>query len=364
MSNLLLEINELRIHFRTPDGTAEVVNGVDFTIQQGEVVGLVGESGCGKSVTARSILGLLSDNAEIQGEISFKSQDLLGLSPAEFQKIRGREISMVMQDPMSSLNPVFTVGEQMKDILLYQGKRRVGIRNLVKNRISGSSRMKDDIIEAMDMVNISAPERVFDSYPIELSGGMRQRVLIAMAILSEPDLLILDEPGTALDATTENKIIQLLKTLIEDTGTSAIYITHDLGVTKEICDYVNVMYAGEIVETARVEDLFNSPQHPYTRGLLDCVPQLSKDLESGIPGELPDYTNPPTACRFYDRCEYSSEECDTAYPHPRYTSEDHSVACHLHTGEPVHERHQSHEIIDIGVPPWRTQSGDRGGNNE
>ena len=359
MSKPLLDIRNLHVNFKTYEQTAEVINGIDLEIEEGETVGLVGETGCGKSVTSRAILGLLSPNATIpEGEIYYKEEDLLELSSEERHTKRGADITMIMQDPMTSLNPVFTVGEQMMDVLKWQGKPRLGVIELGKDlfRSKQKQRHRERILKLLAEVQIPEPERVYDSYPSELSGGMRQRILVAFALLAEPDLLIADEPGTALDVTTEAKILDLLDSLTTERGTSVLYITHDLGVARNVTDRINVMYAGEIAETAPTKTLFKSPQHPYTRGLLKSVPQLSNPIGEGIKGGVPDYTNPPNGCRFADRCPYAEPDCSEAYPYSRHLNADHKVACHLHDGEPVHERHATlaTEYIDIGDLPWQT----------
>lgn len=362
MNDSILEVRNLHVHFDTHEGTAEVINGVDFTLGEGETAALVGETGCGKSVTVKSIMGLVPEATIPEGEIFYKGENVLDLSDAERHARRGQEMSMIMQDPMTSLNPVLTVGEQMVDVLKWQGQPQLGVTNWVRDKLTGGKETehRDRAIEMLADVEISAPERVFESYPVELSGGMRQRVLIAIALLSEPDLLIADEPGTALDVTTEAKVLDLLDELVEERDTSVLYITHDLGVAREVSDYINVMYAGEIVEQAPTADLFSDPQHPYTRGLLESIPSLSTGIGDGIAGHLPNYTNPPTGCRFADRCPHAEPECRKTYPYSRATGDDHNVACHLFEGQAAHDRHAdlAVEPIDIGVPPWKASEAD------
>jgi len=351
-----LKVNNLHLQFDTEEGVAKVLDGVDLTLEAGETTALVGETGCGKSVTARAILGLLPKSASIpEGEILFEGENLLELSEQELHTRRGSEIGIIMQDPMTALNPVFTIGEQMLDVMKYQGQTRVSIFQILRDKFLDQSDLKEKAKHMLEKVQISAPERVLESYPIELSGGMRQRVLIAIALLSEPDLLIADEPGTALDVTTEDKILGLLDELISDFDTSVLYITHDLGVARNVSNRINVMYAGEIVESAPTDKLFQRPQHPYTRGLLDSIPQLSKGIGAGIEGELPNYTDPPKGCRFKERCPFAKPECTNTFPYPRETSDDHRVACHLYEGAPAYQRHEQlarEADAYIGPPAW------------
>lgn len=363
MSEPLLDVRDLHVHFDTNEGTAKVINGIDMTIERRQTAALVGETGCGKSVTMKAIMGLLnSPSASIpEGEIYFKGENLLDLSEANRHARRGKEMSVIMQDPMTSFSPIYTIGEQMLDVLKWQGQRRIGFIEWIQDKFRSHDDLRNQAIEMLERVQISAPERVLTSYPFELSGGMRQRVLIAIALLSEPKLLIADEPGTALDVTTESKILGLLDDLVESTDASVLYITHDLGVAREISDYINVMYAGEIVEQAPADHLFDSPQHPYTRGLLDSIPKLAGGIGEGIPGRLPDFTDPPEACRFADRCPYASEECREVFPYRRHTTSNHTVACHLYEGEPAEERDASiaeQYDIDIGDAPWQDEEYD------
>jgi peptide/nickel transport system ATP-binding protein len=356
----LLEVENLHVQFDTYDGRAEVLNGIDLTIETGETAALVGETGCGKSVTAKTILGLLSDNAIIpEGEVRFKGRDLLELSEKERHALRGADMTLIMQDPMSALNPVFTVGDQMIDMLRYQGQRRLGVTQWIRDKFRSDEALRERAIEMLERVQLSAPERVFESYPVELSGGMRQRVLIAMALLSEPDFLIADEPGTALDVTTEERILELMNDLIRETDAAVMYITHDLGVAKKVSNHTNVMYAGEIVESAPSDRVFSEPLHPYSRGLIDSIPTLSGDMGSGMDGQIPDYTNPPTGCRFADRCPHAEDACSEVPPYQRETGPDHGVACHLYDGPGMQSRHNelvASEDVDIGDPPWWMES--------
>lgn len=363
MSDSLLEVQNLHGHFPTESGTAEVIDGIDLTVDEGSTVALVGESGCGKSVTMKMIMGLLSppDIQIPEGSISFKGQELLSLSDEERRALRGPEIGMIPQDPMTSLNPVFTVGEQMMDVLKWQDTDRLGIVEYVRDKFRDHDDLRERALQMLERVQISSPERVFSSYPHELSGGMRQRALIAITFLCEPDLLIADEPGTALDVTTESKILDLFNEVIDETDTSVLYVTHDLGVARELSDHTYVMYAGDIVESAPTKTLFEAPQHPYSRGLLESIPELAGGIGDGIDGQLPDYTEPPSACRFADRCPYATDECRDVYPYQRTVDADHGVACHLYEGELVHERdaEANYPSVDIGEPPWADQSAGR-----
>jgi len=354
MSEPLLEIENLHLDIRTADGLAEILQGIDLSVESGETVALVGETGCGKSITAKSVMGLLPETATIPtGSLQFRGEDLLALPEKERNAYRGKQMGMIMQDPMTALNPVFTVGDYMTDVMKWQGTYKLGLSDWLSSKFTSNDSLRERAIEMLEEVQIAAPERVFESYPVELSGGMRQRVLIATALLSEPELLIADEPGTALDLTTEAKILELLQDLIDEKDMSVIYITHDLSIAKYISDTIYVMYAGEIVERAPAEELFDNPQHPYTIGLLDSIPSLSKPIGEGIAGELPDTLDRPQNCQFADRCPYSEPECREIYPARRETAPDHEVGCHLYTPEDAAAF--DGELVDIGTPPAREQ---------
>ena len=316
----VLEVRDLYLNFKTMWGVAKVLNGVSFEIREGEIFGLVGETGCGKSVTALSILRLLPPNAEISGEILFKGENLLEKSEEEMRKLRGKEISIVFQDPMTSLNPLFKIGEQMLDvIMLHEGMDKDEALEHAKKLLSA--------------VGLPDPERILNSYPHELSGGMRQRVMIAMALSSNPSLLIADEPTTALDVTIQKQILELILKLRDEYNFSVLLITHDLGVVAEVCDRVGVMYAGNIVEVAPTEELFENPLHPYTKGLLSVVPdpRAKKPLKP-LRGSVPSLLNPPGGCRFHPRCDYVMEVCKRVKPELVELSPGHFVACHLYGG--------------------------------
>jgi peptide/nickel transport system ATP-binding protein/oligopeptide transport system ATP-binding protein len=300
MPEELLKIDSLKTVFHTEDGTARAVDGVSFAVGRGETVGLVGESGCGKSVTALSILRLITDPpGHIEsGSIIFEGRDLLGLSEKEMRKVRGNEISIVFQEPLSSLNPVFTCGEQIREAIALHQKL-------------GRKASKNKAIEMLRLVRIPDPEKRYSSYPHQMSGGMRQRVMIAMALSCQPKLLIADEPSTALDVSVQAQIIELLDELRAEMGMAVLLITHDLAVVAQMADRVVVMYAGSVVEESPVVGLFDSPAHPYTKGLIDSLPKLGQDLGRlpMIPGIVPDPFHVPEGCRFSDRCLERFERC-------------------------------------------------------
>ncbi len=302
----LLSVTELRTWFSTDEGVARAVDGVSFEVHRGEAVGIVGESGCGKTVTSLSILGLVPDPpGRIQpgSSIRLGGEELVGLREDRLRRIRGNRVAMIFQEPMSSLNPVFTVGSQIDEALR------------LHRRLSGREARRVGI-DLLREVGIPEPERRYDEYPHQLSGGMRQRVMIAMALSCEPELLIADEPTTALDVTIQAQILELLARLRADRGMALLLITHDLGVVAEVCDRVLVMYAGQVVESAGVEDLFLDPRHPYTRGLLDSLPQVSGARGSlrPIPGAVPSPAAWPDGCRFRERCLHAWERCSNEGP--------------------------------------------------
>lgn len=334
MNAPLLRVRDLRVNFSVYEGEARVLNGVDLYLDRGEAIALVGETGCGKSVTAKAILGLLPvpPARVVGGAIEFKGRDLLRLSTREMQSIRGRGISMVLQDPMTSLNPVFTVGQQLVDNVLWQGQQGVGLWKYFRKGFDRAARAgaRARAIEMLDRVRIPQPERTFDRYPVELSGGMRQRVLIALALIGGPELLIADEPGTALDVSIQDQILQLLNELIHTQGTSVIFITHNLGVARAMSRRIYVMYAGEVVETGETAAVFRDQLHPYTRGLLRSIPRLTGEMGEGIDGRIPDFTRPPAGCRFYDRCDSRRERCGVERPPMIEVGPGRLVACHLY----------------------------------
>ena len=339
MTAPLLRIENLRTWFHTGTGIAKSVDGVSFTVNAGETVGIVGESGCGKSVTALSILRLIQQPGRIEegSRIEFEGRDLVTLSDSEMRKIRGNRIAMIFQEPMSALNPVFTVGDQIAEVARIHG---TGTRRDAWNRA----------IEMLALTGIPAPDQRAKQYPHQLSGGMRQRVLIAMALVMNPALIIADEPTTALDVTIQAQILELLSDLQKKFGTSILMITHDLGVIAETASRVVVMYGGEVVEEAPVHRLFSSAHHPYTQGLMGAMPHLGQNKErlNVIPGTVPAPTAWPAGCRFHDRCPFAWER--TAHEHPPLydVGESHRSRCHL-AAEPG-RRANPH-------PPFVTQVG-------
>jgi peptide/nickel transport system ATP-binding protein len=320
----LLEVRDLKTHFRTDDGIVKAVDGVSFSVEKGKTLGIVGESGSGKSVTSLTIMGLNAKrNTTTTGEALFKGENLLTASPKRLREIRGNDIAMIFQDPMTSLNPVHSIGRQLVEaIQLHQD---------VSKKVA-----KSRAVEILKAVGIPRAERRITDYPHQFSGGMRQRVMIAMALVNDPDLLIADEPTTALDVTTQAQILNLIDKLQDDFGSAVIMITHDLGVIAEIADDVVVMYAAQVAEHAPVDNLFKRPAHPYTWGLLGSLPRLDADVERlvQIQGSPPSLLNPPSGCRFHPRCSYVMKVCNTEEPRlTKLPDEDvHTVACHLDQG--------------------------------
>ena len=317
----LLEVKDLKTYFQTDDGIVKAVDGVNFSVEKGQTLGIVGESGCGKSVTNLTIMGLNSKrNTITSGECLWKGRDLLRMSPGELRDLRGNDISMIFQDPMTSLNPVHSIGKQLVEA--------IQLHRDVSKRVARAR-----ALELMKAVGIPRAEQRIDDYPHQFSGGMRQRVMIAMALVNDPDLLIADEPTTALDVTTQAQILNLMKRLQEDFGSAIIIITHDLGVIAETADDVVVMYAATIVEQADVDALFSRPQHPYTWGLLGSLPRLDADVErlTQIPGQPPSLLRPPSGCRFHPRCPYVMDVCKSRVPELVPTQRDpaHRQACWL-----------------------------------
>ena len=320
MAEQLLDVENLRTYFSTEEGVVKAVDGVSFSVKAGERRGVVGESGCGKSVTAMSIMRLIEPPAGeiVTGTIEFDGRDLLKLSEAEMQEVRGGEIAMIFQDPMTALNPVYTIGDQLiETVLLHQ--------NVSK------SEARDIAISALNDVQIPYAKNRMDDYPHQFSGGMRQRVMIAMGLSCEPKLLIADEPTTALDVTTQAQIMSLMLDLADERNTAVLLITHDLGVVAGFCDTIQVMYAGTIVERGTADEIFNNPQHPYTWGLLGSMTRLDEtqqDRLNSVRGAPPSLINPPRGCRFGPRCDFATDICREALPILLQSQEGQKVACH------------------------------------
>ena len=319
MSQVLLSIRNLKTHFYTEEGIVEALDGVNLDIMRGETLGLVGETGCGKSVTALSVMRLIPSppGKIVAGEILFEDRDLLGLSAEEMRRIRGGQISMIFQDPMTSLNPVYPIGDQVGEaIKLHQHTSRV---------VTGKR-----VVDALKLVRIADAEERAANYPHQFSGGMRQRAMIAMMLSCRPALLIADEPTTALDVTIQAQVLLLMQELQRELNMSILLITHNLGVVAEMCDRVGVMYSGNMIELADVETLFETPQHPYTKGLLGSIPRPDRDIEELeiIPGSVPSLINPPSGCRFHPRCPYAREICHQEKPEELVVEKGHMVACH------------------------------------
>ena len=322
----LLEVAGLKTQFFTRDGIVKAVDGVSFTVDRGEILGIVGESGCGKSVTARSILRLVPDppGRIVDGHILFDGVDLAGLSASQMQDIRGDRISMIFQDPMVSLNPTMRVGRQVIEVL-------------VRHRGMTERAARERAIALLDAVRIPAAAERLDDYPHQFSGGMRQRAMIAMALACEPNLLIADEPTTALDVTVQAQILDLIRRIRREHDTAVILITHDLGVVAEICDRVSVMYAGQVVEEAGVEDLFDNPRHPYTQGLLQSIPSPEQRVEELKPirGQPPDLSRLPQGCAFAPRCDHRMARCRDESPPTRDFGGGHLSRCWLPAADAV-----------------------------
>ena len=295
----LLAIRDLYLSFKLYEGEAKVLNGVSLTVRSGERVGLVGESGCGKSLTARAVLGLLTQrNITQSGTIEFRGQNLFAVHKKHWRALRGRQMSMIFQDPTAALNPVFTVADQMVEVIMRGGKVRTRKEALEIAR------------QGLKRVSIDDPERVLRSYPFQLSGGMSQRVMITMALANNPELVMADEPGTSLDVTIQEQTLRLMATLTRESGAAVLLIAHNLGVIRQFCERVYVMYAGMIAEEGRVEDVFREPLHPYTKALFAAVPRLSGGgLPKPIEGVIPDYTEAPSGCRFNTRCPMATDAC-------------------------------------------------------
>ncbi|SKC49846.1 ABC transporter ATP-binding protein [Maledivibacter halophilus] len=320
MDKKILEIKNLKTHFFTDNGTVKAVDGVDIHINEGETLGVVGESGSGKSVTSLSIMGLLNDTSGriVDGKIEFQGRNLVNLKEEDMRKIRGNDIAMIFQEPMTSLNPVLRIGKQISEAIKLHLKY-------------DKQKAKEHTINMLKLVGIPRAENIYSEFPFQLSGGMRQRVMIAMAMACNPKLLIADEPTTALDVTIQAQILDLMKKLKEDVGTAIMFVTHDLGVVAEMCDRVVVMYAGRVVEHGDVYQIFENPKHPYTKGLLKSVPVLRQKVDrlASIPGNVPSPKNMPKGCKFAPRCENAFDKCWEEEPSFYDIEENHSSKCWL-----------------------------------
>ena len=327
--NNILEIDDLHTYFFTDQGVVKAVNGVSFNIPKNKTVGIVGESGCGKSVTSMSVMRLLQGpTGQIySGAIRFaaedKTYDIAQMPMSEIHRIRGKEIAMIFQEPMTSLNPIFTIGDQLDEV------------TYIHNPEATAEQAQARSLEMLKLVGIAAPERVYNAYPHELSGGMRQRVMISMALVCNPRLIIADEPTTALDVTIQAQILDLLRDLKDKINGSIMLITHDLGVIAEMADFVVVMYAGKVIEMGTVQEIFKNPMHPYTIGLQKSKPTMQSDSDVlfNIPGNVPNPINMPTHCYFKERCDRACDKCGGDYPDMIRVSPTHYVSCHLYTKE-------------------------------
>lgn len=318
-SEPLLEVNNLKTHFQTARGQVTAVNGVSFTMNKGEIIGIVGESGCGKSVMSQSIIRLLdhTDSIEYEGEVLFENQDLLKLPPSKLRSIRGDQISIIFQDPLTSLNPVYTIGNQIEEVIRLHQK-------------VSKKEARQKAIDILRLTGIPSPETRVDEYPHQLSGGMQQRAMIAMALACEPKLLIADEPTTALDVTIQAQILELIVELNQKLGMGVLFITHDLGVVAEICTSVKVMYLGQIVEETTTDRLFTTPLHPYTQGLIKSIPKLEGNRHEKlhvIEGTVPSLSDRPRGCSFSTRCPFADAQCFNREPEMETVHPDHRVKC-------------------------------------
>ncbi len=315
----LLEIKKLRLYFETEEGTVKALEEINISLEEGKILGVVGETGSGKSITALSVMKLIPQppGKYLGGQILFDGSDITKLGEEEMREIRGKKISMIFQEPMTSLNPVLTIGEQMTDVIM------------VHSNVSKSEAI-EKAIESLNLVRMPDPESVLYKYPHELSGGMRQRIMIAMALSCGPKLLIADEPTTALDVTIQAQILGLIKKMNEELGLSVMLITHNFGIVAQICDFIAVLYAGYVVEYGSKEEIFKRAMHPYTKGLLKAIPPLEEKVEglNVIPGSVPNLIEPPTGCRYHPRCErFVQSKCDIQAPEYRFVNEQHAVAC-------------------------------------
>ncbi|MDA4121120.1 MAG: ABC transporter ATP-binding protein [Thaumarchaeota archaeon] len=315
-----LDIQDLRLEYKVYEGQLKVLNGINITVNKGEKVGIIGESACGKTSTVKAVMRLLARNATITGgKVTYRGEDMLTLPQKKIVQLRRRSMSMIFQDPAAALNPLFTIREQISDIIRYGSEERLSKAELLEKAV-----------DYLKQAALPEPQRILDSYPFQLSGGMKQRVNIAMAMNSSNDLLIADEPGTALDVTIEDQVMRLLKKVVEEKKISVILITHALGTVKHFVDRLYVMYAGTVVEEGPTDLVFKNPSHPYTKMLIDSVPKLTGGgVPEGILGQVPSYLTPPPGCRFVTRCPFKMPVCDTAMPPMYEVEKGHRAACYL-----------------------------------
>jgi peptide/nickel transport system ATP-binding protein len=317
----LVQVEDLKVEYKVYEGWLKVLNGINISVGKGEKIGIIGESACGKTTTVKSILRLLASNGRIsQGRVTYQGDDVLKMSSSKMTNLRRRKVSMIFQDPSSALNPVFTIRQQMYDI----------VRFAMDERLS-NSQVHERAVSFLKQAALPEPDRILDSYPFQLSGGMKQRVNIALALVSANELLVADEPGTSLDVTIEDQIMRLLKKIVDERGMSIILITHALGTVKNFVDRIYVMYAGTIVEEGPTDQVFNNPRHPYTQMLINSIPKLTGGgVPEGILGQVPSYLTPPNGCRFVTRCPHKMPVCDTAMPALYNVAGKHSAACYLY----------------------------------
>jgi len=327
---VLLKAREVTVHFETIDGTLKVLKGASLDLYEGEVIGIVGETGSGKSVMAKLILGILPmpPAKVVSGQVLFRDRDLLKMSPKERQVLK-EKVAYIPQDPMTSLNPIFPVGTMLIDAIIWKRCNRSLGRYFITRRFGPSRRgAAEQAAGLLDKVHIPDPQNILHRYPVQLSGGMRQRVLLAMALIGKPELLVADEPTTALDVTIQKRILQLIQEKVREEKLSSLYITHDLGVARSLCDRIYVMYAGTVVESGPTWAMLEKPLHPYTAGLIQSIPKLTGGPFEGIPGQLPDYIHLPSGCRFHPRCGEASQRCAMEEPEIVEVEPGRVVSCH------------------------------------
>lgn len=331
--DIILDIKNLKVNFYTYEGVVKALDGINLSIYKGESFGLVGETGCGKSVTVRSVMRLIEEPGKIvDGEIFYKGNDVLKLKEKEVRNLRGGKMTMIFQDPMTFLNPVITVGDQVSEMFLVHQKIE---KNILDNKKKLKPYLRSKVEEIFDLVKLPDAAELYKRYPHELSGGMRQRILIAMSIAADPDIIIADEATTALDVTIQAQILNLLNKLKKDLGRTLIFVTHNLGLIAEMCNRVAVLYGGQVAEVGKTKDIFREPIHPYTQGLLKSIPLLHKpkDILSSIDGVVPNLVNPPSGCRFHPRCPLIEDICTKESPKLVEVKPGHFVHCHVKARE-------------------------------